>query len=436
MNKSRLIAIIVVQLGMVCSLYAQELTLSPYSRYGIGDLFSNTTTRNAGMGGIGVASDNYFSLNRVNPAGYADLVFTTFDISGFSQLSNLRSANSSEGQVTAGFQDIGFGFPSNKNLVLVMGFAPYSAVGYSASELRQITIEDSVYLEENRYNSRGGLNQAYLGLATRAIKNRLRLGVNLKYLFGNTQFDWTNQVLTLRDTIGVPTFQSLSVRQDVYIKGLSGQVGLMYQDTINASKRILWRIGATADYSLNLQGDRFSVFGNGVFSDTTLPGVELSDIVIPPSIGGGFMINRPGYWSFGADFMYQNWSQFQYFGEESALGQQIRAGIGLELTPDPESFNYGKRINYRFGAYWKQSYIQINDQPVQDYGVTLGFGLPAGLKGNSRLNQGRATSRINFSFELGRRGSVNESLPLEELYARIRLGITLNDRWFIRRVVD
>ena len=436
MNKSRFIALGIFQLGLIFTLYAQELTLSPYSRYGIGDIFSNTTTRNAGMGGIGMASDNYFSLNRINPAGYADLVFTTFDISGFSQLSNLRSNNSSENQITAGFQDIGFGFPSNKNLVLVMGFAPYSAVGYNASQLREITLQDTVkYLEENRYNALGGLNQLYFGVAFRFWRNKLRLGANVKYLFGNTRYDWTNQVLTIKDTIGVPTFQQLSIRKDVYIKGLSGQVGFVYQDTIKASKRILFRIGAAAEYSLNLTGDRFTIFGNGDFSDTTLAGVEYSEIVIPPSLGAGFMINRPGYWAFGADFSYQDWAQFQYFSDESVLGKQVRAGIGVEFS-DPESFKYGRRINYRFGAYWRQSYIQINDQSIQDLGVTVGIGLPAGLKGNSRLNQGRETSRINLSAELGKRGSLDSNLPLEEYYARFRLGITLNDRWFIRRVVD
>jgi hypothetical protein len=436
MNRSRFFALGLFQLGLIFSLYAQELTLSPYSRYGIGDIFSNTTTRNAGMGGIGMATDNYFSLNRINPAGYADLVFTTFDISGFSQLSNLRSNNSTEGQVTAGFQDIGFGFPSNKNLALVIGFAPYSAVGYNASQFNQITLQDTVtYLEETRYNAQGGLNQLYFGAAFRLWRNKLRLGVNFKYLFGNTRFDWTNQVLTLADTIGVPTFQPLSIRKDVYIKGLSGQVGIIYQDTINADKRILYRIGASAEYSLNLTGDRFTIFGNGSFSDTTLSGVEYSEIIIPPNVGGGFMVNRPGYWSVGADFSYQDWGQFQYFTDQSVLGRQVRAGFGVEVS-DPESFNYLRRINYRFGAYWRQSYIQINDQSIRDIGVTVGFGLPAGLKGNSRLNQGRASSRVNLSAELGRRGSLNNDLPLEEFYARFRLGITLNDRWFIRRVVD
>ena len=92
------------------SMIGQQLTRSPYTRYGVGDVLSASTTRNAAMGGIGVASDNYFSINRINPASYSDLVFTTMDISGFGQYSNLRNNSSSEDQITAGFQNILFGF--------------------------------------------------------------------------------------------------------------------------------------------------------------------------------------------------------------------------------------------------------------------------------------------------------------------------------------
>ncbi|MEL7191312.1 MAG: hypothetical protein AAFO96_02660, partial [Bacteroidota bacterium] len=62
--------------------------------------------------------------------------------------------------------------------------------------------------------------------------------------------------------------------------------------------------------------------------------------------------------------------------------------------------------------------------------------LPTGRSGNNRFNRGRSSSRLNLSFELGRRGSLAAGFPVEENYARIRLGINLNERWFVRRVVD
>ncbi|RMG75696.1 MAG: hypothetical protein D6722_00530 [Bacteroidetes bacterium] len=417
-------------------LQAQDLSFSPYSRYAIGDIFHPTTTRNAAMGGIGVASDNYFSINRLNPASYADIVFTTMDVSAFGQYDRISTRTQTATPFHAGLHDAAFAFPSNKGPVITFGFAPYSSVGYSLISRRDIQL-DTTYVEENRYLGEGGLNQAFLGAAFRMWKNRLRLGINVQYIFGNTQYRWDNGIFRIvgDTTVLSPDHQAVSVLRDVYVRGANGQTGFIYQDTIKASKRILWRIGGMVEYSIGVSGDRYTTFNNGLVGDT-LGSQESGTIALPLKYGGGFMINRPGYWSFGADITYQDWATFTYFSDSLTLGPELRVAVGGEWTPEPDAFKYFKRINYRFGAYYKQSYIQFGDQPVVDYGITMGIGLPAGAQGNSRLNPGRATSRISLSLELGRRGNLKQELPLEELYARIRLGFAINDRWFVRRVVD
>ncbi|GAB4420560.1 MAG: membrane protein [Bacteroidia bacterium] len=431
-------ALAILSFALLAAAQAQDLSFSPYSRYAIGDIFDATTTRNAAMGGIGVASDNYFSINRTNPASYGDLFYTTMDVSAFGQLDRIRSADSKASPFHAGIHDAAFAFPANKGPAIVFGFSPYSSVGYQIVSTRQIELEpDSMYLEEGRYGGSGGLSQAFLGVGGRVWNKRLRLGAELQYLFGNTQYTWNvNVYRQLSDTVVLRTgFQPVSVVRDVFLGGFNGQVGFIYEDTVNKAKNILWRFGGTADLSLGLNGDRFTTFSNSLVIDT-LGTREVGSIVLPSKYGVGLMVNRPGYWSLGADFTYQDWSQFSYFGDSLALGREMRVGVGGEWTPNPESGKFFRRVNYRAGAYWRQTYIQFDDTPVPDFGVSLGIGIPAGAKGNSRFNPGRITSRINLSAELGRRGAVNDALPLEELYARFRLGFTINDRWFIRRVVD
>ena len=63
---------------LYCSLSAQTIITSPYSRYGVGDLTNNTNAWNFAMGGtaIGLRSPNHINLN--NPASY-----TAFDSSSF-----------------------------------------------------------------------------------------------------------------------------------------------------------------------------------------------------------------------------------------------------------------------------------------------------------------------------------------------------------------
>lgn len=414
--------------------FAQDLTISPYSRYGIGDILSATTTRNAAMGGLSIAPDNYFSINRVNPASYGDIYYTTMDVSGFWQASQLKTDAGQGTRLTAGIQNAAFAFPSNNNVVFTMGFSPFSSVGYEVTDETEVVIADSTLIQETTYNGTGGLNQAYLGAAVRLLNRRLRIGVNGQFNFGNTNYNWTT-LLYRTDSILATDYSPLLVTEDVYVTGLMGTLGFMYEDTINANNLTFFRIGGMVDYSFGLNGDRFTTATNGLVQDT-LGGVEIGSIVVPPKFGLGFMVNRLGHWSIGADATYQDWSMFEYFGDASNLGEEIRFSLGGEFVPDLESTNYFKRIDYRAGAYYNQTYLQFDDEAITDYGVTFGFGLPADLKGNSRFNRGRTVSRINLSFELGKRGNLAAGFPMEELYARIRLGATINDRWFVRRVVD
>lgn len=411
------------------ALFAQELTLSPYSRYGVGDIFNTSSTRNAAMGGIGVATDNYFTVNRINPASYADMLFTTLDISGFGQYSQLRTRTDSENQVTSGFQNLSLGFPTNKKLALAIGFSPYSAVGYNISAQRQVMLRDTLNTEVTSYQGQGGLNQAFIGMASRMLKNRLRLGANLHYSFGNTNY--SREALLLTDAANS---QPVLVQEDIFVGGLGWQAGFIFADTVVKKKNIVFRVGGMVDYTTQLKGSRLIVLDNDRIVDTLLN--EDGFIRLPSQYGAGLMLHRPGSWSLGADVIYQDWADLEYFSDTPSLGAETRFSVGGEWIPEFDGRSYLKRIRYRLGGYYRESYISVNEEKVTDTGFTFGLGFPASLKGSSRFELGRSSSQINLAFLVGKRGSLSANLPLEEFYVRMRVGINLNDRWFIRRVMD
>ena len=415
---------------------SQQLTRSPFSRYGVGDVLNNSTARNEAMGGIGIASNNYFSLNRLNPASYSDLVFTTMDISGFGQFSTLRSDASSEEEASAGFQNIFFGFPANSKLALAFGFSPYSVVGYDVSSTQDIPYRDTLQQSTVSYIGDGGINQAFLGASTKLLDGKLRIGANLAYSFGNTRY--RTQTFNDNDSGGNLL---LDLTEEVFVGGFSTQAGFIFEDTLSSKEGpedILFRIGATADFNFDLNGDRDIVLntqgGTQIFTTDTISSTEGS-IVLPTQLGFGVNINQIGKWSLGADLRYQDWSTFRSFGEDPGLDTELRVAVGGEWIPNYQSLKYFPRVHYRAGFFYRNSYVNFNDQTISDIGFTLGFGFPATPSAMDRFNPGRTTSKINLSFTLGRRGSL-DTLPLEELYARVRLGITLNDRWFVKRVVD
>ena len=70
----------------------------------------------------------------------------------------------------------------------------------------------------------------------------------------------------------------------------------------------------------------------------------------------------------------------------------------------------------------------INNQDLPEYGIAFGMGLP--LK-----REQTTVPQLNIGFEYGKRGQTGNDL-IEETFYKINIGITINDRWFIKRRYD
>ena len=99
---------------------------------------------------------------------------------------------------------------------------------------------------------------------------------------------------------------------------------------------------------------------------------------------------------------------------------------GLEITPNPEAFRgFHKRIHYRLGGHYENSYLKLQGEQLQDYGIGFGVGLPF---------RNTKTS-FNFAVDMGRRGTLNNNL-IEENYTFFSFSVTLHDFWFLQRKFD
>lgn len=439
---------ILALVALTGSSFAQTITLSPYSRYGVGDFFQNTSARNMAMGDLSIATTHYASINRLNPASYADLLYSTIDVSGFAQQSILSNGTDTEEQFTAGFQNVAFGFPSNTGPVVVFGFAPYTGVGYDVSREDSLVGDDETLRYLRSYSGEGGINQAFIGMGWGAMEGRLKLGINGYYNFGSLRYN--GSVSFGNSDLG--TVVPVSTEEIVYLYGGGFQLGAIYADTL-AGKRAgtlrgdrrapvtLLRIGANLDYSLGLDGDRVRQFSTlYIQQGDTIPGetgekVEFGGSDIPPRFGGGISLIKPGYWELSAEASFQDLSRFTYFGANGNLQSGMKVAVGGEWIPKLDG-KYLQRIAYRAGAYYDRGYLQVADQTVADRGFSIGFGLPASTKGTSLFNRERAYSRINLGFAIGQRGSISSGQPIDELYLRARVGLTISERWFRRYKVD
>ena len=87
------------------------------------------------------------------------------------------------------------------------------------------------------------------------------------------------------------------------------------------------------------------------------------------------------------------------------------------------------RITYRAGLRYDQTGLIVDEKAINNFGITFGFGIPITGTGNDRF------SNLNVGFELGRRGTRAAGL-VEESYLNINIGLSLNDRWFLKRRIN
>jgi len=554
---------------LLCCLLGQiahsQLTLSPYSRYGLGSITVPTSTRNFAMGGIGIGAFDASSISRINPAAYADLRSTTVDLSGFNLYSHQSSATNETNLNRAGLHNLNLGFSDKNGFGLVFGLAPYGSTGYDIRLRDSLVIDGDPEGYNTQYRADGGLNQFYIGAGVRFLRN-FRAGANLTFAFGNTSIAWQNQFddaafvttnaeerTTLTGVIpqfGVQWGDTVTISRTVErkkllmdrdkelqrdINNLNKEEELLMKDnakilekdkegkekiaeieaekkqiegeieelmknedenekaigrlqeknfrlekkrkkitreskaaareirdllarvkarrqklqkrrdeiaeeiadieagnrsaTTERRKNLIVRFGGIAELPGNLNGEQTLEFNNGLIYDTlyTVEGTAS----VPFRYGFGATISRANNWTLGLDVALQDWSNFTSFNDNQTLGQALEVRFGGEYIPEMLSRNYLRRVAYRGGLFYNSTGILINNEPVQEYGVNIGLGIPIGRF--NPINQN--FSRFNVGFSVSQRGNLSTN-PLEELNFQVRLGVNISEIWFIRRRID
>jgi hypothetical protein len=153
---------------------------------------------------------------------------------------------------------------------------------------------------------------------------------------------------------------------------------------------------------------------------------QKGQLVLPFCLGIGFTFKQTNHWIAGADFSLQNWQDYSLFGAKDSLANSWRASGGFQWTPNDRSIkSYFSLIQYRFGGHFEQTYLQLRNSQLTDYGLSMGFGFP--MK--------RVATTIQVSLEAGKRGTIANNL-VQLNYVKCTIGFTLNDRWFVKQKFD
>ena len=93
--------------------------------------------------------------------------------------------------------------------------------------------------------------------------------------------------------------------------------------------------------------------------------------------------------------------------------------LGFEFIPNMYDLKYYfKRVTYRFGAYYDQTYMNFGGNRINAAGFTFGMSLPIY----------RLYNAFNVAVDFGQRGSTKNNL-VRERYVQFVINISLHDLW-------
>ena len=412
---------------------AQNGSNSPYTRYGFGQLSDQSFGNSKAMGGLTYGLRNKYQINAANPASYSavDSLTFLFDAGMSLQNTNFTENGTKTNAKNSTVDYIAMQFRLYKGLGFTAGFIPYSIVGYNMS--RSSVIQGSTDQYGNTttametFTGEGGVQQIFAGLGYEPVKN-LSIGANISYIYGDishsasTSFSNTNAALSLWT-------------EELSIRDFKLDLGLQYTQNLKEKHNVT--LGAVYSFGKDLNSDANKAIktynsSSVILSETTS---SISNACsLPESFGVGATYVYDNRLTVGLDYMQQKWESVkfpttqngQYMSQEGQFTDRTKIAAGVEYLPDPYNRNLLKRIRYRMGAYYSTPYVKVDGKEgAEEYGVSLGLGLP--------IFQSRSVLNISGQYV---KVSPKVTGMLEENTLRVNIGLTFNERWFMKWKVN
>jgi hypothetical protein len=396
---------------------------SPYSTFGIGELYGSSLAQNQGTGGVGISQPQFWYLNNQNPALLAYNPLTIFQGGVIGEQRKLTDGTISSKSRGGNLNYLAIAFPIKPwKIATSIGLMPYSNVDYLYTRQEQIpnTLDTVDITEEGR----GGLTYLYWSTGFKVHKN-IALGIKASYIFGSITDIY--QGLTNAENQTIPYF--VGINESTYSKGFALGGGISYSKDSLFNDNYRFNAGLTYDFPSSLKSNReIELFRMSVLGGDTIESGLLSatkgKLEIPAALGAGISFGKDRKWSVGIDYNYKNWSAFKSINvDEEGLVAAWKVAFGGEYIPNFTSLTYLRRVTYRAGLSYEQLPFFANGNKVNDFGINFGFSLPTGR------------SSIDLAFKTGNRGTTADN-KLKENYFKVYLGVTLNDQWFVKRKFD
>ena len=405
---------------------------TPYSIFGVGDLYGEGTAYNRSMAGVGVAGrDNHF-LNPVNPAAITarDSLAFMADVSIYQEDKIFHQGGMKSASNITNVGDLLISFPIYRSSAMMMGVMPFSSTGFGyISSYDDSSLTPEMGSISYTGSGQGGLYQAFVAGAV-TFWDKLSLGAEAIYIFGNNQ-------KTYYETISEASYLGAKNGYDVILNGLTGKFGIQFEQKVGSGKLTA---GATYRMSTKLNGsvDAYRYSTGSAATDTLYHSFSnLAGYASPVSLGdelGVGLSYRTERWMAEIDYVRSDWTSSGMDKTDGFAGNLIpgtsssifttnvsnAVRAGFEFIPNKSDIRYYfNRCAYRAGVFWKSDYFKLDGSDINSYGLTFGMTLPVF----------RWYNGLTLGVELGRRGTRQNNL-ISENYIKFNIGLSIFDIWF------
>jgi len=414
-----LIILFVLSTSFVVS---QTNTGSPYSLNELGEINFLGNVSNLSMGGIDSAIDSIeFNIN--NPSSLAKLKTTNYLIGTFYKSTGISNVNSTDNINTANINYIAVGIPT-KRFGFGFGVLPYSSVGFNLQSTEEYNTANSI--TSRLFGAEGNINRAFVSIGLPILKY-LSLGASANYNFGKFNYEKFNLIENVN--YGIFSNSSSEISGFTYNFSSNLSIPLKNDFTLNLVYSFypegdLDSYNIESLYTSNTSSITLESLGDFVDVDLNSRGLENTKLPVPKKSIYSLGLEKKNSWFIGFQYESKLSSNFEnvFLDTQNVSYRDSNSlSIGGYIIPDSSSLiSYWKRVKYRIGIKNEKKSIIVNNLPINHFSLNLGLGLPiAGL------------SKANLGLEIGKVGD-NDSLVKENYFA-LRLGLSLNDVWFIKR---
>lgn len=413
----------------------EYMAYTPYSIFGIGDLYQQGSAYHRSMAGVGIASRDVRYLNSLNPASLPvrDTLSFMLDFSLLNSNTIYKQGGISSARNITNIGSMTMSFPIVRNLAMMVGVSPYSAggYGYSVKETDPAIIANTGNITYYDYGQ-GAMYKLYGGLGY-AITKTLSIGAEADYIFGNYGKYFTEKF----EQAGINSVQDSYA---LNLRSFTGKFGLQYEQKLNTKTKL--GFGATYTLGSDLKGTvdyKHQSVGTAetftVSSKSDTLGANSASVRLASELGVGVSLNIEDRIRAEINYSYADWTGTG-MGTASGFANPdcktpFAAGVrhsfraGVEYTPDRFNVRYHwKRYSYRAGTYYTTEYYKVAGNEIGTFGITFGATLPVR---ETYLHNG-----ISLGVDMGQRGTTKAGL-VRERYIRFCVGLNLHDIWFQKR---